>query len=83
VITIRDKDFKVILRRPGLRRLIDRNRRVAVERVDIWPGVDGRAQLGVTWVDGSSTITDVSSLGALREWCSDVAAFKGKIHDHS
>ena len=68
-VVIRDAEFYVVSTTKNLRGIIEYSRRHRVERVDIWPGKDGGAQLGITWSDDASTITDFVDSTVCREWC--------------
>jgi hypothetical protein len=68
-VIIRDANFKVVSVSKNLRGIITRLGRIEPARFDIWPNArDGGAQLGVTWVDGSSVITDFADAGICRRW---------------
>jgi hypothetical protein len=68
MITIRDRNFRIIARGDNLR--VVTAHRAPVERVDLWTR---SRQIGVTWVDGASTIFDVSSPEAVRRWAHEWA----------
>jgi len=68
VISIRDSEFKVVGVGRNLRIVMDRSRRIKIERVDIWPGKSEGAQVGVAWVDGSSSIFDFADAGIAKKF---------------
>lgn len=74
-IIIRDASFRIVSRSRNLRGILSRNRQHAVDRVDVWEGKTGGAQLGVTWADGSSCITDFASFTVCVQWCAARRAF--------
>jgi hypothetical protein len=68
-VVIRDSDCKVVSTSRNLRGVIARLGRIRPERFDIWPASDGTAQLGITWADGSSMITDFASAAICVRFC--------------
>lgn len=70
MIVIYDRDLKPVSRSRNLRGILSYPSQV--ERVDIWG-----AQLGVTWTDGASTITDFADPAVLREWVRARRIFRG------
>jgi hypothetical protein len=85
MVTIRDNSFNIVQRSKNLRGILERTRRIAVDRVDVWPDKAGdTAQLGVTWVDGSSCVTDFASFKLCKQWCRARRAFPhAKVHEHA
>jgi hypothetical protein len=75
-VIIRDADFKPVRTSRNLRGILIHSNLHAVDRVDIWPKRDS-AQLGVTWVDGSSCITDFADPRVCKDWVASRRAFKG------
>jgi hypothetical protein len=75
-VVIRDRDFKPVNVSRNLRGIISSSGRNAVERVDVWPSKSGDgAQLGVTWTNGSSVITDFASFKVCKAWCAARRSF--------
>ena len=74
-VVIRDVDFKPVRASRNLRGIMEYTRKHAVQRVDIWPGKDGGAQLGIAWLDGASCITDFASAHVCKQWCAARRAF--------
>jgi len=79
MITIRNADFRITHQSRNLRGILDHTRRAAVERIDIWPGKDGTAQLGVAWADGSTCITTFASAEVCKRWCAARRAFPAAV----
>lgn len=68
-VVIRDAAFNVVSKTKNLRGILDYSRTHRVDRIDFWEeGVKGTGQLGITWVNGSSTITDFADAGVMRRW---------------
>lgn len=82
MIKIKSKHLVLLGSSVGPRCIVQRNREQVVERVDLYPGTDGRAQLGVTWEDESFTIHDWPSLDICAAWVNAQPAFKDKIRTH-
>lgn len=76
-VIIRDADGHVVSRSRNLRGILEYSRRVPVERIDIWRNPDETAQLGITWTNGSSTITDFASFNVCKQWCASRRNFSG------
>lgn len=74
-VVIRDASLRIVSRSRNLQGILSRNRIHAVDRVDVWEGEAGDAQLGVTWADGSSCITDFTSFTVCVQWCASRRAF--------
>lgn len=68
-VVIRDADFKIVSRSRNLRGILDYSRKHLVERVDIWQGAAGGAQLGIVWLSGASVITDFACFEVCKSWC--------------
>ena len=79
MITIRDRDFRIVSSSRNLRGIIDYSRRHIVERVDIWPHASGTAQLGITWTNGASVITDFQSSTVCEQWCASRRRFPAAV----
>lgn len=79
MVIIRDTDGCIVSRSKNLRGILDYSRRHIVERVDIWPHVSGTAQLGVTWINGASVITDFQSFTVCRQWCTSRRRFPAAV----
>lgn len=61
MVVIRDSEMRVISRCRNLRAMRERSRQIKIDRIDVWLGPNGSAQVGMVWVDGSSTIHDWAS----------------------
>jgi hypothetical protein len=72
VITIRNADFRIVATSRNLRGLLTYARTVApVSRVDLYenkPGATWGSQFGITFADGSSSISDFAQFSILCEW---------------
>jgi hypothetical protein len=76
-VTIRDRDMRIVSTSRNLRGILGFSRTHVVERIDIWPGAAGGAQLGITWMDGASCITDFASFTLCKDWVSRRRVFFG------
>ena len=79
MITIRDSDFCIVSTSRNLRGIIDYSRTHTVKRVDIWPHASGTAQLGITWSNDSSAITDFQSFTVCKQWCASRRRFPAAV----
>lgn len=79
MVIIRDTDGYIVSRSKNLRGIREYLRRHAVERVDIWPHDSGTAQIGVTWANGASVITDFQSFAVCKQWCASRRRFPAAV----
>lgn len=76
-VIIRNAEFRIVAQSRNLRGIIDYSRSHAIERIDLYKG----PQLGISWVDGASCITDFADVTVMHKW---IERFKGvPIHDHT
>ena len=77
MITIRDSEFNIVSQSKNLRGIL--RYKCRVERVDVW-----HRQVGITWTDGASTITDFGDHGIMLDWIKRSKIFRGitpNIHE--
>ena len=78
-VRIRNAEGDIIRRSKNLRAIIEHNRKVVVASVHLFPAMIGTGGLlGVTWIDGSDTITDFASYTVMLAWVKARKAFAGK-----
>ena len=80
--TLRDAEWRVAARGPALREITRYCERSPVHRVDVWPGANGAAQMGVAWVDGTTTIVDWRGQLTCLEWLRLQPWAKGVVRVH-
>lgn len=69
---IRDRDFRIVSTSRNLRNVY--RHPAVIERIDIWPGKSGTAQVGFAWHDGATCITDYASAEVAREFLTRMCA---------
>ena len=74
-VLIVDIGLNAISRSRNLRGILDYSRRNPVERIDLYGQPLGAGLLGITWINGSSVITEFASFSVMREWTRDRAVF--------
>lgn len=83
-VRIVDKDLNVVRRSRNLRAILEHARNRLVERIDLYRNSTGHGgQLGITWQDGSSVITDFACFTVMQDWVKARVWFKGiepKVH---
>jgi hypothetical protein len=79
-INIRDSQGRVVQRSANLRGIVTRAGKVGVERADVFgPNKQGGGTLGVTFLDGSTVLTDFADYKVLTQWVKERRQFRGVV----